>query len=67
MMASKSSGWFGDNKKIKRTCYKYVNANNQRIYDGLTAMMMKQRKDKVKASSGTKTLGTISIWYEFNT
>jgi hypothetical protein len=60
MMASKSSGWFGDNKNSRRTCYKYVNANSQRIYDGLTAMMMKQRKDKVKASSGTKTLGTIS-------
>jgi hypothetical protein len=30
------------------------NANNQRIYDGATTAMMKQRKDKVKASSGTK-------------
>jgi hypothetical protein len=27
---------------------------------GATTAMMKQRKDKVKASSGTKTLGTIS-------
>jgi hypothetical protein len=32
----------------------------QPIYDGATTAMMKQRKDKVKASSGTKTLGTIS-------
>jgi hypothetical protein len=31
-----------------------------RIYDGATNAMMKQRKEKVKASSGTKTLGTIS-------
>jgi hypothetical protein len=35
-------------------------SNSQRIYDGATTAMMKQRKDKVKASSGTKTLGTIS-------
>jgi hypothetical protein len=27
---------------------------------GATTAMMKQRKDKKKASSGTKTLGTIS-------
>jgi hypothetical protein len=61
MMASKSSGCgCGDSKTRRRTCYKYVNANSQRIYDGATTAMMKQRKDKVKASSGTKTLGTIS-------
>jgi hypothetical protein len=61
MMASKSSGCgCGDSKCKKRTCYKYVNANSQRIYDGATTAMMKQRKDKVKASSGTQTLGTIS-------
>jgi hypothetical protein len=46
--------------KCKADRYKYVNANSQRIYDGRYNAMMKQRKDKVKASSGTKTLGTIS-------
>jgi hypothetical protein len=55
-MTSKSSGCgCGDSKCKKRTCYKYVNANSQRIYDSATTAMMKQRKDKVKASSGTKT------------
>jgi hypothetical protein len=35
MMASKSSGCgCGDSKCKRRTCYKYVNANSQRIYDG---------------------------------
>jgi hypothetical protein len=36
----------GDSRR--RTLYKYVNANSQRIYDGATTAM-KQRKDKVKA------------------
>jgi hypothetical protein len=33
MMASKSL-WLRQNAR-RRTCYKYVNANSQRIYDGL--------------------------------
>jgi hypothetical protein len=61
MMASKSSGCgCGDSKCSRRTCYKYVNANSQRIYDGRYNCYDEKRKDKVKASSGTKTLGTIS-------
>jgi hypothetical protein len=47
MMASKSSGCgCGDSKmQEERTCYKYVNANSQRIYDGRYTAMMKQRKE----------------------
>jgi hypothetical protein len=45
----------------RRTCYKYVNANSQRIYDGrYNCYDETKKRDKVKASSGTKTLGTIS-------
>jgi hypothetical protein len=59
MMASNPGCGCGDSK-CKKADLLHVNANSQRIYDGATTAMMKQRKDKVKASSGTKTLGTIS-------
>jgi hypothetical protein len=60
MMASKSSGCVLRWNARRRTCYKYVNANSQRIYDGRYNCYDETKKDKVKASSGTKTLGTIS-------
>jgi hypothetical protein len=59
MMASKSSGC-GCGDKMQEGGPVTSMSNSQRIYDGATTAMMKQRKDKVKASSGTKTLGTIS-------
>jgi hypothetical protein len=39
--------------------------NSQRIYDGATNAMMKQRKDKVKVWYQNIRYN-ISTWYEFN-
>jgi hypothetical protein len=60
-VASKSSGCgCGDENARRRTCYKYVNTNSQGSMMGATNAMMKQReRDKVKASSGTKTWNNI--------
>jgi hypothetical protein len=53
--------WFAVIAKCRRrTCYKYVNANSKGSMMGATTAMIETKKDKVKASSGTKTLGTIS-------
>jgi hypothetical protein len=61
MMASKSSGC-GCGDKMQEggpvTSMSMQTAKGSMM--GATTAMMKQRKDKVKASSGTKTLGTIS-------
>jgi hypothetical protein len=61
MMASKSSGC-GCGGKMQEggpvTSMSMQTAKGSMM--GATTAMMKQRKDKVKASSGTKTLGTIS-------
>jgi hypothetical protein len=62
MMASKSSGCGCGDSKMQEggpvTSMSMQTAKGSMM--GATTAMMKQRKDKVKASSGTKTLGTIS-------
>jgi hypothetical protein len=61
MMASKSSGCGCGDSKMQEggpvTSMSMQTAKGSMM--GATTAMMKQRKDKVKASSGTKTLGTI--------